>query len=71
MDKDDANRRIKEEDDYVRCPKFNNSLSKFLSKNTKEVEDKVIAKLLMITEEKVRTLYKEAIEILKREMKDK
>ena len=68
MDKDDIERRIREEEDYIRCPKMGNSLERFISKNPEGVEDSVIARLLMITEEKVQKIYEEAIVKLRASM---
>lgn len=70
MDKSDIQKRVKEEEDYIRCPKFNNSLTKFLAKNSDGVEDGTIARLLMIPEEKVQEIYDEAVEKIKQEMSD-
>jgi DNA-directed RNA polymerase subunit RPC12/RpoP len=70
MDKEEIQRRIKEEEDYIRCPKCSNSINKFLMKNPDGAEDNVIARFLMITEEKLKEVYAEAIEILKSKMDD-
>lgn len=70
MDKESIAKRVQDEEDYVRCPKFNNSLTKFLVKNSEGVENSVIARLLMIPEEKVEEIYAEAIRKLRDEMKD-
>ncbi|HXN74867.1 MAG TPA: hypothetical protein VN855_00050 [Candidatus Acidoferrum sp.] len=70
MDKEELQNRIKEEADYIRCPKCSNSLTKFLAKNSEGVEDSVIARLLMTTEEKVRELYAEAVKLLRKNMED-
>lgn len=68
MDKDDVTKKIKEDEDFIRCPKCDNSLTKFLMKNSEGVEDSVIAKLLMISEEKVKELYEDAISKLRKQM---
>jgi hypothetical protein len=68
MDKDDIQKRILEDEDYIRCPKFSNSITKFVAKNPEGVEDNVIGRLLVIPEEKVEEIYQEAIEILKKDM---
>lgn len=68
MDKDDILKRIKNEEDYIRCPKCSNSLSKFLAKNSDGVEDNVIARVLMITEEEVQKIYAKAVEQLQKDM---
>jgi len=68
MDKTDIEKRIAEEEDYIRCPKSGNSLAKFLAKNGDGVEDATIARLLMIPEDKVQELYQDAAEKLKEGM---
>ena len=71
MDKDDIQKRIRDEEDYIRCPKCSNSLAKFLAKNSEGCEDSTIARLLMIPEEKVQELYEEAVKKLREGMVDK
>lgn len=68
MDKLEIQRKILEEEDYIRCPKFSNSISKFVSKNSEGVENPTIARLLMMTEEEVERVFQEAIEILREGM---
>ena len=68
MDKEDIQKRVKEEEDYIRCPKCSNSLSKFLAKNSEGVDNNIIARLLMIPEEKIEELYQEAVKKLREEM---
>jgi hypothetical protein len=70
MDRDDILKRVTDEEDYIRCPKFSNSLTKFLAKNSEGVENSVIARLLMIPEDKVEEIYDEAVQKLRREMAD-
>lgn len=67
-DKTEMRKRIECDPDYVRCPKFSNSLQKFLSKNPDGVEDHTIARLLMIDEEKVPEIYEEAVANLRESM---
>lgn len=68
VDKTEIQKRIATEDDYIRCPKCGNSLSKFTEKNSEGVKNSTIAKLLMITEEEVEKLYEEAVQMLKDDM---
>lgn len=68
MDKNELQKRVLEEEDYVRAPKFSNSLSKFLTRNSDGVENATIARLLMIPESEVEKLFLEAIEMLKKDM---
>lgn len=68
MNKDDIKKRIQTEEDYIRYPRFQNSLAKFISKNENGVSDSLIAKVLMITEDRVKKIYQEALSFLKKEM---
>lgn len=70
MDKQDVIKRIVEDEDYVRCPKFSNSLNKFIAKNGDGVENSTIARLLMIPESEVEKIYEEAVQKLKEELKE-
>lgn len=67
-DKDEIKKRIMEDEDYIRSPKFSNSLQKFLARNTDGVEDSVIARLLLMTEEEIEQIYQEAVQALREEM---
>ena len=71
MDKIEIQRKIIEEEDYIRCPKCSNSITKFLAKNPEGVDNTVIARLLAIPEEKVEELYEESIEKLREGMVNK
>ena len=68
MDKDEMRKKAKEEEDYVRSPKFGNSLSKFLTKRPNGVDRATIARLLLLTESEVDAIYNESIEILRLKM---
>lgn len=65
MDKNEIKKRIQEEEDYIRYPKSNNSLSKFLAKNSDELDSSTIARLLMLTEKEVDKIYEDAVKILR------
>lgn len=69
-DKDDIQKRIREDEDYIRSPKFSNSLQKFLAKNPDGAEDSVIARLLSMPEEEIEAIYQEAVTALREEMSD-
>ena len=66
--KEDLKKRVLEESDFVRSYKFGNSLSKFLSRNTKDLDDSAIARLLMIEKSEVEEIYQKAVEMLKKGM---
>ena len=70
MEKNEILKKILEEEDYIRCPKFSNSLNRFTEKNDGGVENSTIARLLMMTEEEVERVYQEAIEQLREDMED-
>jgi Sec7-like guanine-nucleotide exchange factor len=64
--KEDIKKRILEESDFIKSYKYGNSMAKFLSKNDKELDDSVIARLLMIDKEEVEDIYRKAVEMLKK-----
>ena len=68
IDKAEIQHRIATEEDYICCPKLDNSLNKFTLKNSEGVESSVIARLLMMTEEEVEKVYKEAVQMLRDDM---
>lgn len=69
-DKDELQQKVLTEEDYVRAPKFSNSLSKFVARNSDGVENATIARLLMIPEEQVEEIYEEAVLKLREGMVD-
>lgn len=69
--KEDVLRRIQTDEDYIRCKKFSNSLTKFLNKFSDGSEDAAIARVLMISEEEVQKIYSEAVRKLREEMTGK
>lgn len=68
MSKEDISKRIQGEEDYIRAPKFQNSLAKFVSKNDEGVDNATIARVLMINKEKVEEIYNESVEMLREQM---
>ena len=69
-DKNELQQKVLNEEDYVRAPKFSNSLAKFVARNSDGVENATIARLLMIPEEQVEKIYEEAIVLLREDMVD-
>jgi hypothetical protein len=61
MEKNDILTKIVEDPDYIKSPKYGNSLNKFLAKVEKIPDDKAIARLLMISVPEVEKIYQEAI----------
>lgn len=70
MEKNEIQRRIVEDEDYIRCPKCSNSVNKFLLRNPEGAEDSVIARFLMVSEEKIKELYAEAVRLLRKDMEE-
>lgn len=68
--KEDLQQKVLTEEDYVRAPKFSNSLVKFIARNSDGVENATIARLLMIPEEQVEEIYAEAVLKLREGMVD-
>ena len=69
-EKEDIQKRIKEDEDFIRSPKFFNSLRKFMLKNPDGVENNVISRLLGMTEEEIQKVYAEAVQELREEMSE-
>ena len=70
MEKNEISRKIVEDEDYIRCPKCNNSVNKFLLRTPDGAEDSIIARFLMMSEERVKELYEEAIVFFRERMGD-
>ena len=61
-------KKVREDEDFIHAPKFNNSLNKFLAKNDSPLENSAISRVLLIPPEEVERVYEESVEALKREM---
>ena len=70
MERDEMERKIKEDDDFIHAPKFGNSLQKYLAKTDKLLENGAIGRLLLIPAEEVERIYEESIIELRKEMLD-
>ena len=66
---DEKKRKIREEEDYIDCPKYKNSIKILIEKKypdgIQEKDNEVIAKVLNMTEEEVEEVYNSAINKLK------
>lgn len=65
INKEDLKKRVLEEEDFIKCPRYFNSLNKYLAKCPEEVDNRTIAKLLLISEEEVEQLYSESVKLIK------
>lgn len=70
MEKSEIEQRVKEDPDFIKAPKYGNSLNKFLAKNDKTLENGAIGKLLQISAEQVESLYQESVVELRKGMID-
>ena len=70
MEKNDLKKKIVEEEDFIRAPKYGNSLNKFLAKNERKLDNGAIGRLLLISEEEVEDLYQKSVVELRKEMVD-
>jgi DNA-directed RNA polymerase specialized sigma subunit len=71
MAKKNVTKKVLEEKDFIKCPKYGNSLTKFVNKNSEGVEDTVIARLLGLTEKQVKQIYSEAVKELRKSVSKK
>lgn len=68
--KDEQLQRVLTEEDYIRAPKFSNSIAKFVARNSDGVDNSVIARILLLSEEEVEKIYQESLAILREEMSE-
>lgn len=55
-------KRIEEEEDFIYCPRLNNSLKKLISKNPEGVSDERICKVMIIEQEELDEIYESALQ---------
>jgi hypothetical protein len=60
--------RLLHDDDYIKCPKFGNSLTKFLNENPDGTDDSTIARFLGLSETEVQQMYEEAVKLLRQKI---
>jgi hypothetical protein len=70
VEKDDLKKKIKEDEDFVRAPKYSNSLNKFLAKNERKLDNVAIGRILLISEDEVEAIYQQSIIELRKGMID-
>lgn len=58
--------RLMEEEDFIDCPKFNNSIKQLIEKNPEGIDDETIAKILNMSVEEVERTYQNAIKKLQK-----
>lgn len=68
VEKSEMEKKILEEEDFIRAPKYGNSLNKFLAKTDNPLENGTIGRLLLLSEKEVEKIYQESVAELKKEM---
>lgn len=62
---DDLKHKIQTDPDFINCPEFDNSLKKFADAHPNGVDEKTIAKVMMVTKDEVKKIYQSAIQNLR------
>lgn len=65
---DEKKAKILQDEDFVDCPKFKNSIKKLKEKNPDGIDDKLIAEILLITPEELETLYSESLKKIRKHL---
>jgi len=68
VEKDELKQKIMEDEDFIKAPKYANSLNRFLAKNERKLDSAAIGRLLLITEEEVDQLYEQSVIQLRKGM---
>ena len=68
MEKDELKQKIVEDEDFIKAPKYANSLNRFLAKNERKLDNGAIGRLLLITEQEVDQLYEMSVTELRKGM---
>ena len=61
MNKNETRYRIENDEDFVNCPRLENSVKIVIDKYPEGVDNERIAKFLLITEEEVEEIYQSAL----------
>ena len=61
MEKDDLKKKIEEDEDFIKSPRFYNSLKKMLAKNDRTFDNGSIGRFLLISPEEVERIYQESV----------
>lgn len=69
-DKKALKQKIKEDPDFIYCPRLGNSLTKLIDKHPDGIEEDRIQTVLMMTKKQVDKIYESAIKKLRKSVKD-
>lgn len=70
MDKKTLKKKIKEDPDFIYCPRLGNSLDKLVDKNPDGIDDERIEKVLLMTKKQIDATYESALKKLRKSVKD-
>lgn len=62
---EEKKQKIKQEEDFIDCPKFKNSVKKLIEKYPDGVDDETISKVLLMSEEEIQAVYIKTIQKIK------
>lgn len=65
---DEKKLKLTQEEDYIDCPKFNNSIKQLIDRNPDGIDDETIAKVLNMSVDEVEKAYQNAINKLKKSL---
>jgi hypothetical protein len=68
MKKNELEKRIREEEDFIHSPKHQNSLTRFFMKNDQPLENGAIGRLLLISSKEVEAIYQESVVELRKQV---
>lgn len=68
MSKEEEKNKVETDPDYIYCPSASNSLDRFLSKHPDGVNDEKAAQVLMLTPDKIKKFYDEAVSLIRQDM---
>lgn len=71
MEQNETQEQILNNENFIKSNKYHNSLSNFLIENPDGVEDSVIAKVLLMSEDEVKEVYAQAVVKLRELMTEK
>lgn len=69
-DKQALKQKIKEDPDFIYCPRLGNSLNKLLDKHPDGIDEERIQTVLMMTKKQVEKIYESALNKLRKSVKD-
>lgn len=65
---DEKKIKILQDEDFVDCPKFKNSIKKIKEKNPEGIDDKLIAEILLMTPEELESTYLNSLKKIRKDL---